>query len=254
MSPCSVSLGKAVLKPSLPAAAALPCGAASSPVPHPRSCTLAPQCWQPGRAASRAGQRHLQLLGPGGGQLPSPSGDGARGAGPVHRGAPAHVLLPPRSKERAWWVLAGRQSGRSVWKHPLSDTPLQLRELPCTSVSPEVRAGLDEILLDPGVVSSLARNPVRVVLAVTQLKEGPTRWCSPAPVPACDAPRSALTRDRYEGETISVASLGLEGSASSSDCCPQCVLNFPQGRAGDEFELASRVSSPDQWEAGESEC
>lgn len=164
-SPCSASPGKTMLNPPLPAATApallLPCGVSSGAPPW---CVTS-------RAAVFA------ALGTWWGAAARPQRGVEAGAelGPAKQGlctkVPGARILPPLcSGERVCAVLVGRQSGCSVLKHPLSDTPLKLRDVPCTSVSPEFRAGLDETLLYPVVTSSLI---IWLVLVGTQPKKGP---------------------------------------------------------------------------------
>lgn len=75
----------------------------------------------------------------------------------------------------------------------------------------EFSAGLDEIVFEPVVTPGLIIQP-----------ETPSGWCwsgpsrrmdlilpcKPVPMLACDALWSALTRDRYGRETVSIARLG----------------------------------------------
>lgn len=128
-SPCSASPGKTlVLKPPLPAAAApallLLCGVSSGA--PPRSITS----WAEAFAA----------LGTwwGAAAWPRQGVEAGAGRGPAKQGLctgvpGTHILPCLCSGEHVCAVLIGCQSRCSVLKHPLSDTPLKLREVPCTA-------------------------------------------------------------------------------------------------------------------------
>lgn len=118
-----------------PAGARPPCSPEPSPVP--RSCA-------PGRGVSRAGQWYLWLSGPGGEQLPSPSGvlGLVLGWDPQSRACALgcwELVASRLCAVRNVLVLSSQNITRGT--SSLSDTPLKLKEVPCTSVSPEVSAG-----------------------------------------------------------------------------------------------------------------
>lgn len=105
-----------------------------------------------------------------------------------------------------------------TWSLP--DTPLKLREVSCTSVSPEVRAGLGGTLLYPVVALSLIIWPETASAgAGGDPAEGtrsavPTRGHLRRPTVCAD-------RDTRGHETVSVARPGPEGlhpTASPSTC------------------------------------
>lgn len=152
-SPCSVRPGKMVLNPLLPtvtAPALLLCPRLS----HTRG--LAPP--DPALYRWLRGLRKLRSSVCGSRDLVGSSCLASVGCGGwcLCTGVPgAHILLSLCSKKCACAVPAGCLSGCLVLKRPLSDTPLKLRELLCAPISPEVRAGLDEMLLYSVVASSL---------------------------------------------------------------------------------------------------